>query len=151
MNGLLTIEVEDPTVDINFDLSTSSPKISYDLGDIVIRSNQRSGYIIEVSSNNAGELTNTSGDVLPYTLDANKTLDTSVGTVGEGTYSTAVEPAMSSPGNEIYSSPTFSAQKCSAQAGCEINVDINFTQTDIEALPGGATVTDTITYTVSAQ
>ncbi|GEM_PF-6436963 len=145
LTGLLQITAPND-VTIIIDPNAIIPgNLTQDIGNVNVRSNQKNGYRISVSSAQNSELRDGAGSILPYTLSANLIS----GDPAIGTPSNIVAP--DADGELFYTSKDFQNEKCAQQVGCNVNVDININTTNILDLPGGITLTDTITYTVLAQ
>lgn len=142
--GVLTISLTEPLV-------TGDPNSNEILaGDFVVRSNQRNGYEVRVSSGNGSELVGSDGTFsLPYTLSVGAQ-QTFAGPQGSGTSGSNLTLPVTLPGVLVHTSVNFSSQNCAPITGCRNGITLNLSQVPAEALPPD-TYTDVITYTLTAQ
>lgn len=142
--GLLTIELTEPAP--NLDPLNSTALV----GDFIIRSNQRNGYSVSLSSANSSRLENADKSFgIAYTLSvgAQQTFD---GPQGQGTSGTTLTLPNTLPGIVAHTSVDFATQKCASQVGCRNGVELTLEGVPSELVPPD-TYVDTITYTLSAQ
>lgn len=133
---------------------TDAPTSSTGVGNVNLRSNQKDGFNIKVSSDNGGLLESTDVDntaTIGYTISG---IDGTGGsglnlTSSNGAFTTGVTPDDTAPGNAIFTSNAFSNTKCVSAAGCNLGIALTISSTDLLDAPAD-TYTDTVTYTIAA-
>lgn len=144
IQGILTIEISDPTYVQIVTPAEISTLNSLPLGAFKARSNQKNGYVITAVSQNNSALKNAAGDTIPYKLDILPFSGATKG--GIGTRESDVVLSDTLP-VLLYTSPTFAAQKCALNEGCSNDILLKL-DNSLENVPEDI-YTDQITYTIA--
>lgn len=143
VNGVNEISVVNNNVPLDSNLQTQP------LGDFVVRSNNKAGYTVRVSSVNGSKLVNNTNDAsIDYVLTSGAAQ--SVGQQGDGVVVSSVQLPQTPNSELFYTSLDFFAQNCVTNDGCRNGVTLTFVDgVPVDLVPAD-TYTDTITYTLVA-